>query len=160
MAIQVLNCIITPPYDPFTILFVKTKTYNDLSLPGKTALYGVDNKELLTESIKEKSDVSIDTYKDTTFSVEYEVGGEKFERIIFVAGEYTGIPTTRGDMTKYGIEIYGPRLIFTPEWEIKRGYKFAPGIRQVVMKYYATVPGIEERYPEFRALSEAKEDEG
>jgi hypothetical protein len=152
MTIEIANCIITPPGNDTTVLFVKTKVFNDLSLPGKTITEGVDVKKLLIEAIKDKTDITVKGFKGIFYKIAYEAHGETFSRSIYVASDHKGVPTTRGDMNKFSIEIYSPRILFEDDWQLKRGFKLAPGIGKSILRYYQGIDNFRELYPDFVPL--------
>ncbi len=154
MALKIANCIITPPNNDFTILYVKTKAFNDLSLPGKTLSEGDDVQALLKEAVKDKTGIIINHFKDNPLNISYEAKGELFERVIYAVSEHEGVPLGKEDMQRYGTAIYSPNLLYTSDWQAKQGHKIAPGIRQTIIHYYATLPDFSDHFPDFTPLTE------
>ncbi len=159
MTIEVANCIITPPNDNITVLYVKTKAFNDLSLPGMTVVEGMDVKDALVASIVEKTGIAIYGFDDRTLDVPFEVGEKKFKRLVYIASDYKGAPTTKGGLDKYGIEIYVPTLLFDSDWKVKATRKIAPGVAETLVRYYAGIPDFSERSPSFIPLTAGNLDE-
>ena len=159
MATQIANCIITPPNDNITILYVMTKAFNDLSLPGMSVVEGTDVKDSLVASIVEKTGIAIYGFEERTLTVPFEVGEKKFERLVFIANDHKGAPTTKGDLEKYGIEIHIPFLLFKADWKVKPGHKMAPGVVETIVRYYAGIPDFNERCHGFLPLNPDTVDE-
>jgi ADP-ribose pyrophosphatase YjhB (NUDIX family) len=159
MKIRIANCIITPPHDATTVLFVRTKEFDDLSLPGKVIKWGENVEKNLLIAIKEKTNVSVDGFVGMPFHVSYEAKGKVFDRAVYVSGVHKGAPTTKGDMDKFDIEIYSPRILFTHDWKLKKEFLLAPGIGHTVMTYYAGLTDLRERYPEHEPLNKNNVEE-
>ncbi len=57
-----------------------------------------------------------------------------------------------GDRSKYGIEIYHAKMVFESDWTIKERYRFAPGIRRVVLKYLTDLESLGEEMPGYEPI--------
>ena len=148
----VVNCIISNPHDACTLLFVRTKKYNDLSLPGTYVPEGANGRDLLVKSVTERTGITIECFKRNIYETVFKINNDEFKRVVYVSDSHSGTPTTRGDMTKYGIEIFPPDLIFNKDWTPKKDKRFAPGVLEVLLKYYADVDGLAVKYPKHTPL--------
>lgn len=133
---------------------VKTAAFNDLSLPGKTIIGNLDIESFLIQAVKEKTNILINSFEDKIYEIAYEKNGQLFERTVLVVSHCEGVPTILGDAKKYGIGVFRPDIIFTPEWQVKKEYLLAPGIRKTLLTYYADLPDLKEKYPSHLPLSQ------
>ena len=101
----------------------------------------------------DKTGIAVKGFKDKFYKISYKAKDKAFERHVYVASEHAGVPTFKGDMDKYGIEIYSPTLLFTNKWRVKSMYKLAPGIGQTIIRYYKDLPDFSERFPTFIPLN-------
>lgn len=150
--IRIANCIIPRPNDRSVVLSVKTVAFGDLSLPGKTITGNVDIERFLIDSVKEKTNIIIESFENELYEIAYEKNGQLFERSVLVVKECRGVPTTMGDREKYGIGVFRPDIIFTPDWQIRKEYLLAPGVRKTLLTYYADVDSIRGKYPSYAHL--------
>ena len=150
--IKIANCIIPRPGDKSTVLSFKTMAYNDYSLPGKTLKDGMDVKSFLIESIREKTGISIIAFEEKVYTISYEKNGQFYERTVLVVNHCEGVPIAMGDRDKYGIGVFKPDITFTPEWKVKKEYILAPGIHKTLLTYYADLPDLNQKYPQYLPL--------
>ena len=133
---------------------VKTAAFNDLSLPGKTIKGNVDIASFLIDSVKEKTNIVISSFEDRIYEIAYEKNRQLFERTVLVVSHCEGVPTTMGDRQKYGVGVFRPDIIFTPDWQVKKECLLAPGIRKTLLTYFADLPDLKEKYPGYAYLNQ------
>ncbi|MDH3975648.1 MAG: hypothetical protein OEV42_15325 [Deltaproteobacteria bacterium] len=150
--IRIANCIIPRPGDRSIILSIKTMAFNDYSLPGKTMKEDSDIEGFLIESVREKTGISIDAFEEKVYLLSYEKRGQLYERTVLVVSHCEGVPISLGDREKYGIGVFKPDITFTPQWKTKKEYALAPGIYKTLLTYYADLPDLKEKYPEYLPL--------
>ncbi len=152
--IKLANCIVPRPGDKSIILSVKTMAFNDYSLPGKTMRGITDIESFLIDSVKEKTNIVISSFENKLYEIAYEKNGQLFERSVLVVDSCEGVPTTMGDGEKYGIGVFRPDLTFTTDWQDKKTYLLAPGIHKTLLSYYADLPDLKEKYPDYLPLNQ------
>jgi len=151
----IVNCIIASPQDESRVMFVRTKKFRDLSLPGALVPDGANARDLLVASVKDRTGITIECFKRQTYDVPFSSKDTEFNRTVYVSESNSGTPTTMGDMNKYGIEIYSPDLLFNKDWTVKKMYKLAPGIHKTLLLYYIDVAAtITSRFPSYTPLKE------
>lgn len=157
--IKIANCIIPRQSDRSIILSVKTMAFNDYSLPGQTMRGIADIGDFLINSVKEKTNIIISSFENKLYEIAYEKNGQLYERSVLVVDECEGVPTTMGDREKYGIGVFRPDLTFTKDWHDKKTYLLAPGIYKTLLTYYADLPDLKEKYPDYVPLNQEEVEE-
>jgi len=151
--IRIANCIIPRPGDKSIVLSFKTMAFNDYSLPGKTLREEGNIEDFLVDSIREKTGIIINAFEEKIYEIAYEKKGQLYERKVLVVSHCEGVPIAMGDREKYGIGVFKPDITFTPQWKLKPEYLLAPGIHKTLLTYYADLPDLQGKYPQYLPLN-------